>query len=533
MHLGINPFKNRNIDENVLFVLYAIFVMSLPYSKSFISIFSGLIFLISLFFSLKNRSFMDKLSSDYSWTGMVAIFCVYLIGLFFTKDIKIGFYELNKEINWVLLSLGLFLAPKMPKKNIRLLFFLFVFGVTVSTFFSFFKMFFAPVFGIGNFREVNYISHIPFSFQISFSIFILIYTFIEDNFLLTFKRPIIKVIWIVWLLFFLIVLKSILGLLSFYITSIFLIFYIFKSGLIKKGKKWMITGIVIFYLIPLLYIGNVIYSFYTIKDPKIENVEKFTKQGNEYNYNLTLKYKENGHFVYWFVCEKELKESWNSRSKYEFYGLNDKGYLISETLIRYMTSKGLKKDAEDFQQLTDRDIRNIEAGIANYIYDAPAYAIYPRIYETVWEIDKYFLTGDPNDQSLSQRIEFSKAAFLIIKKHFLFGTGTGNFREVYHNTYLEMGSKLRQNNYGIAHNQYLSYWIKFGIVGLIFILCILIFLAYKKKLFKSGLFVLFFVNLLIANLGDTNWETHVGLAFFVFFFSIFLWHTDHDLEQSE
>ena len=51
-------------------------------------------------------------------------------------------------------------------------------------------------------------------------------------------------------------------------------------------------------------------------------------------------------------------------------------------------------------------------------------------------------------------------------------------------------------------------------------------LAVKKNLFRNGLFVLFFVLQLVANMGDANWETHVGLAFFVFFFSLFLWHTD-------
>jgi len=532
MRIGINPFENKKIEENVLFVLFSIFILSLPFSKSFISIFSALIFVSSLFFSIKKRTILHSFRSDYTWLGMVSVFFVYVVGFIFTNDIKFGLYELNKELNWILLSIGVFLAPKLSKKNWGILFFLFVFGVTVSTFFSFVKMLIAPDFGIGNFREVNYISHIPFSFQISFSLFILIFSFLSENSILKHIHPVLRVIWILWLLFFLVVLKSMLGMISFYITSIFGVFYIFNSKLLSKGRTWLMAGAVFCFLFPVLYVGNIVYSFYNIKDTSFENAIKQTKQGNEYNFNLDLKYKENGHYVYWYVCEKELKEAWETRSQYKFHSQNEKGYWVAETLIRYMTSKGLKKDAEGFKQLTDSDIRNVEAGIANYIYDAPAYAIYPRIYETVWEIDHYLLTGDPNDQSLSQRVEYSKAAFVIIKNHFWFGVGTGNFKVEYWNAYKEMNSKLNEKNYGIAHNQYLSYWLKFGIVGLAFIFFVIVFVVYKKNLLKNGLFVLFFINLLFANFGDTNWETHVGLAFFVFFFSLFLWHSPDESSHS-
>jgi hypothetical protein len=320
-----------------------------------------------------------------------------------------------------------------------------------------------------------------------------------------------------------------LGLVAFYITSVILVFYILKIGYFKKGKKWILSAAVICYLIPLVYTGNVVRNFYAIKDPDYRNVEHFTKLGNEYSFDVSSKFKENGHYIYWFVCENELKEIWNTRSNYEFYGKNDRGFLISETLLRYMTSKGLKKDANDFLKLSDRDIRNVELGMGNYIYDAPVFAIYPRIYETVWEIDRYILTGDPNNQSLSQRIEYTKAALYIIKRNFWFGIGTGNFKDAYQNAYINMGSKLNEENYGMTHNQYLSYWIKFGLFGLIFILFALFFTAHKKRLFKNGLFVLFFMYMLIANLGDTNWETHLGLSLFVFFFSLFLWHSQEQV----
>ena len=205
--------------------------------------------------------------------------------------------------------------------------------------------------------------------------------------------------------------------------------------------------------------------------------------------------------------------------------------MVSETLKRYLTSKGLKKDAEGIESLSERDIKNIESGIANYIFDCSAYSIYPRVYETIWEIDHYLLTKDPNDQSLSQRIEFSKAALNIIKNNFWVGIGTGNFEQEYQKSFKEINSLLNESNYGSAHNQYLNYLLKFGVIGFTFILFVIIFVIFNKKQSGNRLLLLLLVYMMIANFGDSNLETHVGLSFFVFFFTFLIWHSPEYLSH--
>ena len=327
---------------------------------------------------------------------------------------------------------------------------------------------------------------------------------------------------------------TILGLFSFYATSLLFVVFALKRINKVKIKRWVIVLTTVCFLLPVVYVGSVIYKFYDIKyDRSSVNVDELTSLGHKYEFDFNRKFKENGYYVYWYICPEELEQAWNSRSSIDYNGINDKGYSISITLIRYLTSKGLKKDANGVNQLTGRDIKNIEEGIANYIYDTSVFSVYPRVYETIWELDRYLLTGNPNNKSLSQRIEYTKAALFIIKEHFWFGVGTGNSLYEYRETYKKMNSSLDEKNFRVAHNQYLSYMSKYGMTGFLYIMFILIFVVRKKRQQKNELLLIFFVYMLIANLGDSNWETHIGLSFFLFFFSLFLWNSPESLSYPD
>jgi len=46
------------------------------------------------------------------------------------------------------------------------------------------------------------------------------------------------------------------------------------------------------------------------------------------------------------------------------------------------------------------------------------------------------------------------------------------------------------------------------------------------------MFMLFLVAYAFASLGDANLETHMGLSFFIFFYSLFLWNSTSEMKQS-
>jgi hypothetical protein len=272
-------------------------------------------------------------------------------------------------------------------------------------------------------------------------------------------------------------------------------------------------------------------EFYDSEKLDPQNVDKFTTSGNPYYFDFSSTERENGNWVKAYINEEELRQEWNKRSQAKFDSLDENGYSYRSTLIRYLTSKGFRKDSAGVNKLTESDIAAIENGIANHIYVDRGFSVYPRVYETIWELDRYINSGNPNNQSFSQRIEFVKASLFLIKKNFWLGIGTGNWKIKYAEAYDAMNSQLKPENQGPSHNQYLNYMVKFGIIGFVFIFAMLLIPIFKEGHRKNLVFWLFLISISIANFGDANFETHMGLSFFCFFYCLFLWHSPEKLKS--
>jgi len=518
------------IHENLFYISTILLLLSFPYSESLLSIATGFL-LLQLFFTEDFNTKWNILITDRSLWALCGIFFIYLIGCFFCKDASTGWYELKKTIFWLIVPLGVALSRKLSEKRFWLLLFLFVIFVTVSTIVATYKIINQEQFQITNIREASYVSHVSFSFQIILSLFILAYGWLKRPSIICRIKPIFLIAGGAWLIFFLILQKSLIGIISFYFSV--LVFGIWIIGQVKFVRKRTILIItaISFSIIPFLYVGYVFYNFYTIKDVMPTYEKMFTSNGNRYSFNPENLQKENGHYVNWYICNKELEQLWNQRSQLFLYDNDATGYQVYYTLIRYLTSKGLKKDAQGVSSLTDQDIVNIEKGISNYIFVDKKYSLYPRIYQTIWELDEYRNTGNPNNQSLSQRFEYIKAAIYIIQHNF-WGIGTGNYKLEYANAYDQINTRLDHEFRFHVHNQYLGYMVKFGIIGLILIISLVFYSIYHKRQFRNILMVTLLVVLMISSFGEAILETHVGLPFFLFFISLFLWHSPNDLTHS-
>ncbi len=112
-------------------------------------------------------------------------------------------------------------------------------------------------------------------------------------------------------------------------------------------------------------------------------------------------------YVWLYVATDELREAWNARSRYEFEGKDKAGQEIRYTLIRFLTSKGYRKDAEGVSKLTDQEVAMVEDGIASIVYvEKPN--LYVRIYKIFWEYNRYQVTHNASGHSVMQRLEFWK-----------------------------------------------------------------------------------------------------------------------------
>jgi O-antigen ligase len=201
--------------------------------------------------------------------------------------------------------------------------------------------------------------------------------------------------------------------------------------------------------------------------------------------------------------------------------LDKRGNAIRFTLLRYLTSVGLRKDAASLRSLSDEEIRHIEDGIAN-VRQLSESSLENRLRTIIWEIIVYKTRGDISGHSVMQRLEFWKAGHRIIVDNFWIGTGTGDIQQAYQQEYIEMNTNLAHQYRWRAHNQYLSIFATFGIFGLLWFLFALVYPGCRLKMFRDYFYLIFFLILILSMLSEDTIENQAGATFFAFFTAFFL-----------
>jgi len=508
----------NNWKENLYLFSLGAFLVALPTSIALLSI-TAVTLLIVWILTGDYKVKWNRLIRNKNALLMMSIPVLYLIGLCFTHNFALGLQEFNKSLYWFIFAFVLgSSSPTSYKATYRLLG-LYVLVVSITAGVALLKLLLLDSIHFFDFRQVTWIDHIPFSYQIAFVIWLVFYFIYHGNFS-GIQKPLLYLL-IIFLTITLFSLKSFSAYLYCGIMSFTALIMIIRQTK-KKLLKFIFLGLLILITVfPVVYVYYSVQKFYDITEYNADEIEKYTASGNLYQHNFKNKIKENGNYVGLFICEEELIPLWNAHSEKKYDSGDD--YPLGSVVIRYMTSKGLRKDAEGFAQLSQQDIKNIENGMPNYIYAESKLSVYPRIYETIWELDQYKIYRNPNEKTLSQRIEQAHLAFVIIKKHIWTGIGLGNNLLAYEKAILESGSKLVPQGTGSSHNQYLNYLIRFGILGTLYILGVLTWIFIKGRKNNSFLITIFFVSLLAANFGEANWETFIGLNYFGFFMCFLMW----------
>lgn len=128
-------------------------------------------------------------------------------------------------------------------------------------------------------------------------------------------------------------------------------------------------------------------------------------------------------------------------------------------------------------------------------------------------------------QSVQERIDYTKQAYAMIKKHWLLGVGIGNYTLAVQK---EMNPDLASWSYQPVHNIFLLSSAELGVMSLLFWF-IVFYLVYKRFKEPGGLemwIVIFFISflvLLIAGCFDHFlWTLHFGIILFWLILGIFL-----------
>lgn len=493
---------------------------SLPLSKALMSIVPGFLmvnWLIEGQFTIK----MQLLKERKSLLLILSVFFVYLIGLLWTDSLMSGLKDIKIQLPLLVLPLVIGTSIQLNSRQVKLIIYTFSVAVVVASFCSIWVLLGFSGKTIHDPREISlFISHIRFALLINISIFSMGWYLVKVERKQLTERLLLAAT-IVWLSLFLVILKSATGWVVF--MTVLTVIILVSIWQIKK-LVWRIPLLVILLsmlLLPAAYIALVVHQFYDIETIP-QNIQQIkTSQGNLYEHDFNNKELENGHYTFLFMCQKELREAWNKRSMINYDSTSVSGYN-RYVLFRYLTSKGLRKDAEGLGKLTDADLRNIENGMTNFRFVNPL-SFYNRIYQIIWEFDIYRKGGNPSGHSVTQRIEYYKMAFQIIRENFWFGTGTGGYHTAYQKKYNQNKFFKEQQFRQRSHNMFLSYWIDFGVIGLIYICFALFAPVFMEQKLHSFLLLVFLLIVLLSFMNEDSLNNHDAISFFAFLYPLYLY----------
>ncbi len=447
-----------------------------------------------------------------------SIFFMHVAGLLFTTDFDYALKDLRTKFPLLLLPLVLSTSKAIDRKTFYRYLLLLVLAVLIRTIFNTWMI---STHNYIDIRDVSRnVSHIIFSLLISLCIFILGY--------FSFKPKLFPTAWkavflfsLLWLFIYVVISQSFTGLSITVITLLILIPFLIMT----VKNSWVRIGWLGAIMIVTMGIGlslrSVIRDYYRINPVDITKLDSVTSRGNRYIHNLQSTQTENGNYLWHYIQWDEMRSEWNKRSRFPFDSLGLKNQTVAHTVVRFLTSKGWRKDGDAITKLNGKEVAAIEKGVANYIF-LEEFSVRGRIYEFLMGYDEYTKTGNPTGSTVMQRVEFWKASIGIIKDNWLTGVGTGDMNEVFAAQYEKMHSKLSPDQRWRSHNQFLSIWIGFGIFGLLWFVVALFYPPVMMKQTKDYFMAILIIITVLSMMTEDTIESQTGVTFFAMLYSLFL-----------
>lgn len=503
--------------SSIYFVGLFLLIISLPLSRFSLSV-AQFVIVVNWFWEAGFKQKIKSFSVNKPALVLISLYVLHIIGLIYTSDFKFAFNDLRVKAPLFILPVIIATSKPLSHKKFDLLLLFYIGAALVASFISFGILIFKD---ISDIREISpFISHIRMSLNICLAIFFSGYFVFSKKRNNRFLRLGLILV-MIWLTAFLVISESGTGIYVLILASVVLAFY----GLIKISSQTIKVFIIILtILLPaslIVYLNVTVKSYLLPHKNDFQHIEYYSAKGNPY-YHDTINYQvENGSYIGIYICDIELREAWNKRSKLNYDGLDKRGQYLKQTLIRYLNSKGLRKDELGVNQLSDKDIRNIEKGFAN-VYYAKKISINSRLYKLLWEYQTVQRGGNPGGLSVVQRTEYWKASWALIKNNFWMGVGTGDLDLAFELQYDKMNSVLPIAFRHRSHNQFFAIWIAFGFFGLVWFIYTLLYPPLKQKMLFEYLYFIFFIVLVLSMLVEDTLETQMGVTLYAFLNALLL-----------
>lgn len=520
------PLTRRKIHEAAYYYTLILIAVSLPLSIFTTSLFQ-LVLLANWLTEGRFREKWGRFKGNRALWIFLVLYLVHAIGLLWSTDVAYCLKDMRIKLPLLVIPLIVGTSLPLVKQQMNSILLLFSMGVFAASMASVMKLVGWLPGEVEGYRDLSlFISHIRFSLMIVLTLLIIVYfLFIQRNSLSRFER-IFYLTGLIWFPVFLVLLKSLSGI----VIAGFLTFFLLARAVIEirdPAIRFMVlVPVIMIPLFPVIYMGHAVNKYYTFDEINVNEIDAYTVEGNPYKNHPEHREVENGHYIWLYVCDVELEREWNHLSDIDYRGHTTNGNSVRGTLIRFLTSKGLRKDAAGIKQLSTAEIKAIELGMANHIF-MQSFRLYPRIYEVIWEIDRYRMGYDPNEKSVVQRFLYLDAGWKIARENLFFGVGNGDVKQVFNDYYESIDSPLHEKWRRRAHNQFLTFIISFGITGLIICLVAMIAPLFLAGRHRSFLAVGFFILMLLSMINEDTLETSAGATFVAFFFTLFVFGPDY------
>jgi hypothetical protein len=477
---------------------------------------------ISFIWDGKYTSKLRHLAQNKRMLAIMAIYLIFLLGLVHTSNWGYALHDLKIKLPLLVIPLFLYAFAPLSHRELKIIFHTLYLGVIITMFFGLLMYFNVVHWKIKDMRNYSpFIAHLRVSTLLVFCIFMSLYLVIKKTERLF--PTIFYVLFSMAALVFILLIQSLTGIAA----GIGGVFMITLYGVTqKRTRKLAVAGLVVLilgsaFLIRLSYVEY--NRVHQVEKVDFSKLPTSTIHGAVYDHDTNRRETVNGHYIWINICNWELNREWNKRSKLDYFDKTKKGWAVHGTLIKFLASKGQKKNAEAVQLLSQAEITAIENGVDNYLNIHPLDLRF-RINQIWVELDNYKKNGDPNFLSLASRLETWKVARFNIKRAPWFGYGTGDVRNEMVNGYKKTGSKLTNDHWMNPHQQYLTVALAMGIPGLvIFVLLVFFPLVKFKKL--HPLLLIFITIAGISMLDEDTLETQAGCTQFAFLYVVtYIYH---------
>lgn len=357
---------------------------------------------------------------------------------------------------------------------------------------------------IGDLREISIcIDHIRFSLCIVLAIVFCLHSMFNGFWKHSRQRFVYAVIAMLMFLY-LFIAQTLTGIISLFVVIVAFWAYMLIKWENRRLKVVLSVVMSAGIFAVSLYFGQLTYRYFHNQDTTIET--RLTALGNPYSFDDNS-LVENGHKLGYYVCESELQSAWTLRSDTTYTD------LLQQTLIRYLNSKGLRKDYAAVMSLSDKDIWNVEHLEANYEYTR-SFGIKRALFSTFFSFSLYQHYGYIDNSSMLQRVELWNASSKVLRQNWLLGVGIGDYKAALDDQLAAQGSPIAHKQNRGSHNQFLTFGLMGGVLLMLYFIWIMFypFVAFRSRI--NFVYIAFFLVLFLSMFTEDTIMSQTGRMLF-------------------